>query len=129
MRLCSSAVGAPSISLVRNTAVPGTNVGFFLARLSTRNCSGTSSRRVFSDRRCRPAIQLHMTSATSAATAAGTQPPWNSLAALAAKNPPSMKAKMMPKAMTAAGCHFQLRHITTTSSDSVTIITPDTAMP
>ena len=109
--------------------MPCTSVGFFLARLSTRNCSGTSSRRVLSDSRRRPAIQLHMMTPTSPATTAGTQPPWNSLVALAAKKPPSITAKTSPKPITASGCHFQLRHITTTSSDSVITITPDTAMP
>ena len=42
LRLCSSAVGAKSGSLVRNTAVPGTICGGFFSRLCSSVSSGTS---------------------------------------------------------------------------------------
>ena len=46
LRLCSSAVGANSGSLVRNTAVPGTICGGFFSRLCSSASSGTSVLRV-----------------------------------------------------------------------------------
>src|SRR3569832_1299472 len=60
------------MSEVRNTAVPGTTVGRFLARFSTRNSSGTSSRRVFSVSRFRPWIQMVMIAATTKPTSTVT---------------------------------------------------------
>jgi len=63
------------------------------------------------------------------ATAAGTQPPWNSLLTLATKKP---KSRIRNGTMIAATCHtrhFHTRSITSARRFAVTSITPLTAIP
>ncbi len=87
LRLCSSAVGAKSGSLVRNTAVPGTMCGGFFSRLVQQRVERhlAAARLLREDARCRAA---RSGSAARSATpnSSGTQAPSNSFSRLAEKN-------------------------------------------
>ena len=85
LRLCSSAVGANSGSLVRKTAVPGAMCGGFFSRLATSVSSGTSTRRVFCARIAVPRRQVIIASTISAPNSTGSQAPSPSFSRAATK--------------------------------------------
>ena len=60
LRLCRSAAGAVSGSLVRKTAVPLTRCGGLFSSIRTSSSKGTSILRVFSNRIRVPFTQVHM---------------------------------------------------------------------
>ena len=86
LRLCSSAVGANSGSLVRNTAVPGTMCGGFFSRLCSSASSGTSVLRVLLARMRVPRRQVRISITMEMPNSSGTQAPSSSLSRLAEKN-------------------------------------------
>ena len=75
LRLCNSAVGTKSGSLVRNTAVPLTIWGGRFSRLLIRSLSGTSMRRVLLIRIAAPRRQVQITTAMITPNISGTQAP------------------------------------------------------
>src|SRR6478736_5218801 len=127
--LWSSAVGALVGSALKNTAVPGTEVGGDFSSEQTSPSSGVSSRRVFAARIFVPLRQVIMTSITMAPIRSGTHPPWKTLSKFAERKVVSMARSGNIIASVTHSGHFQTLKITIIAIIVVTTMVPVTAMP
>ena len=129
LRLCNIACGTPSRPAVRNTAVPGTRCGGWIA-IDARNGSiGIAPGRRRSNRISRPRRQVEITVNTPAAMTSGNQPPWRILTEFAAKYARSTNSRTPQMTQAGAWPHFQMRVITKNSRIVSIAIVPVTAMP
>src|SRR6516162_6328556 len=129
MRLCRSAVGQLSGSLVRNTAVPGTRIGGLASKDFTKPSRGSSSLRVLLNRTRVPRRQVYITVIATHANARGTHPPDRIFIEFATKKVLSMITNGTIIKMAAAKDQCKPRQITTKAINAVTTIVPDTAIP
>ena len=86
LRLCMSATGAVSGSLVRKMAVPGTRWGARALSMDIRSESPIESLRVFSVKMREPRTQVDMIRNKEAPISSGSQPPEAIFSPLAARN-------------------------------------------
>src|SRR3990172_12181917 len=114
------AVGALGGSALKNTAVPGTEVGGDFSREHTRPSRGVSNRRVFAARIFAPLRQVIMTSITNAPISSGTHPPWNTLSRFAERKVVSMARNGNIIASVAQSGHFHPLKIKIIASSVVT---------
>ncbi|CEG08362.1 hypothetical protein BN961_01777 [Afipia felis] len=128
-RLCSSAVGTNSGSLVRNTAVPFTTCGGRFSRLLMRSRNGTSVRRVLFKRIPVPRRHVQIIATRQRPNSSGTHAPSNSFNRLAMKKLVSTKTSGAISAAAVAARQFHSFHTTMKPMMPSATIVVDTAMP
>ena len=124
-----SAGGATSGVPVRNTAVPGTRVGFDFASMRRRSTVGIESRLLFSLSCAVPRDQVHMVTIEVAPSKIGTQPPSSTFTRLAPRKDMSMARKKPAKRSVPQIGQFHNFRTTMAASAVSTAMEAVTAMP